>query len=228
MKKSIPLFLLCAITPMKGMSSMQENYKIETLTGQEIERVLPFIAVEGPKGYRSYPYLYESDEKNVLEYLKWLATLPQTAVAIAYHDNAPVGFAMGTALTDYAQSMFPQNYEETMNAFKRQSRDPNKYYYITAVITLSEHESESLNRKLYAPLEAYGRMNGFEFICFAALSFDTHLFKPDDYQEPDGLWERQGYIKSNLTVRFSWKTLQPTGPAIDQVHELAYWIKQLK
>lgn len=222
------VFLLCAPMVMKGMSTMPENYKIETLTQSEIQSVLPFMTEEGPKGYRSYPYLYESNEKEVLEYLQWLAQLPLTAVAMAYHNDAPVGFALGTPLTDYALNMFPHNYEESMEAFRKQDKDPNKFYYITDIIVLPEHESDWLNGALFEELEEYGRMHGFEFICFSALSYEQHPLKPDDYCEPDALWQSLGYIKSSLTVRFSWKTLQSTGSAIDQEHELPYWIKELK
>lgn len=210
------------------MSSMKEKYTVTVLCGDEIKPILPFIAKEGPKGYQSYPYLYEANEKDVLNYLQWFSLLPQAVFAIAHHGNEPVGFAIGTALTDYAVNMFPHNYEESMNAFRKQGRDPNTYYYIADMIVLPEHDSEWLTSKLYGQLEEYARVHSFEAICFAALAFDTHPLKPNDYQEPDAVWKSLGYSKSNLTVRFTWKTFQPVGPAVDQEHELAYWIKELR
>ena len=205
--------------------NMCDIYTVKLLTAAAIESILPFVAAVGIKHYREYPYLYEANQKEVFDYLAWLSKLPQTAVAVAYEDKTPIGFALGTALIDYAQEIYPQNFEQSIKQFRDQGKNPEQYYYIADNITLPEHENSSVTKLLFDCLEEYAHDKGFKGMSFAAESYEKHPLKPQSYQEPDDLWKVLGYAKTPLMVRFIWKTIKAYGPTKDEEHELYYWIK---
>lgn len=198
------------------------TYNLRLLTGKAIQEIIPFLVAQRIEMYREYPYLYEGSRTVEEECLQQFAQLPSSAVAIAYLDDEPVGFIIGASLADY-----DQHFIGSIEAFKSNGKNPNEYYYFADVLILPAHKGKSLATRLFALFEEYCANLGFLYACFVSESHVEHPLKPIDYNEVDLIWQHYGYQKSNIKIYFSWNTIQPDGPAQEQLHELPYWIKKL-
>ncbi len=212
---------------LQGTDTMHDQHSIKLYTGQEMLPLLSFVAESGIKRYRDYPYFFEADTQEVQEYLTWLSQLPHSVLAVAYIGDTAVGFSLGTSLTDYSQKIYPQNYEESMELFRKAGRDPERYYYITDEFVVSEYEKEEIARALHNSIEEYARDQQYRFVCFAEETHVQHPQKPKNYIELGPFWNKRGYEKTDLTVKFTWKTIRPNGSPEDEEHTLYYWIKEI-
>ncbi len=78
------------------MSATEDkSYTVRLLTGQEIISVLPFIAQQRIAAFREYPYLYLGTMETESPYLVLYSGWKDTAVALAYLDDKPVGLLTG-------------------------------------------------------------------------------------------------------------------------------------
>ncbi len=216
-------FLLCLFfsIPLCAMKQ-SDNYNLELLTGKDLESILPFVAQQRIELFREYPYLYEGNLTEEMNYLEWFAKLPHTAMAVAYHDKQPVGFVSGTSFKD-----FDTHFKGSCDVFLKADLKPEEYYYITEGIVVPEHRGNALALKLSALIEGYAKKIGFTKGCFVDESHDKHPLKPANYYSLETAFKKAGYIKSPLSIKFNWVTRQVAGQARDQEHELYYWMKNI-
>ena len=215
-------FLLCIFfsTSLLGMTE-SGNYQLKLLTGPDLESILPFMAQQRIELFREYPYLYEGNLKEEMSYLDWFAKLRHTAVAVAYHDQQPVGFVSGTSFKD-----FDTHFKGSCDVFQKANLKPEEYYYFAEGMVVPEHRGNSLSLNLYALIESYAKKVGYKAGCIVDESHDKHPLKPSDYYSPEAVFKTAKYIQSPLRIKFNWATRQVDGPAQDQEHELRYWLKK--
>lgn len=196
------------------------EYSIKLLTGHELQSILPFMAQQRISAFREYPYLYEGNMQEENEYCNWFASLPHSAVAVAYANGQPVGFVSGTGFND-----FDIHFKGSIALFKSNGLDSKKFYYIPEAIIVPEHRRNSLIEKLHDAIEKHAKKIGFSALCCADEHHDTHPLKPVNYQSRDRLYLNAGYIKTTMVIKFPWLTIQPDGSLKDEEHALYYWIK---
>lgn len=219
------LFLLAFWVPLASIcldDTPDTGYHIRLLMGDAIQEIIPFVITQRIDQYREYPYLYEGSIEEETESLRIFAQLPQSAVAVAYHEDKPVGFITGTPLIGYGH-----HFEGSIQAFENDGKNPKDYYYFADVLILPEHQGKSLATRLFEIFEAHCRNLGFPYISFVSESHAEHPLKPADYKEVDLIWQHFGYQKTNIVIYISWNTIQSNDPSQDQAHELPYWIKML-
>jgi GNAT superfamily N-acetyltransferase len=218
------LFALVFLIPFANHTTNNADaaYEIRLLTGDVIREMLPFVATQRIGMYHTYPYLYEGSLAFELSDLDEFSRLPQSAIAVAYFDGEPVGFIVGAPLAGY-----DQHFMGSIEAFENDGKDPKDYYYFADVLILPAHQGKSLATQLFKAFEAYCKNIGFSYACFVSEYYAEHPLKPSDYREVDLIWQHYGYQKSNIKIYVSWNTIQPVGPARQQLHELPYWIKKL-
>ncbi len=217
------LTLLSLAICVYGNDNTQESYRTCILTGREIQEIIPFIAQQRIERYREYPSLYEGSMKDELELLHSYSKMVHSAVAIAYHNNDPIGFVTGVPLVEY-----DEHFVGSCDLFKKNGKDPTGYYYFVDVIVLPAYQGKGVASRLLEEFECYCRELGFLYTCLVSESNAWQAHKPCNYREPDSLWKRLGYNKANLSIYFTWNTIQPNGVPQYQEHELPYWIKKLR
>lgn len=201
-----------------------DQYSVKVVLGTEIETLIQFLLQQRLEFYRAYPYLYEgkANLKRAKEYITWLAKLPHTALVVAYHDEAPIGFCWGTPLVD-----FDEHVEGSVDTFKKSGLKPESYYYISDLIVIQEHATDEVYRKLLKVFEGCAQSFGYTELCLAEKNNEnSHPLKPINYQSNDQMLLNNNFVKTSLYATFNWQTLQVDGSIKNEEHKLVYWIKQ--
>ncbi|HEV2601172.1 MAG TPA: hypothetical protein VGT41_02640 [Candidatus Babeliales bacterium] len=223
MKRLLFLFLMAATALHAAQEVEQADYVFKLLTGQNLQTITSFMAQQRVEAFREYPYLYEGTVAEDTEYVQWLVGLQHSAVAASYLDGEPVGFVSGIAFVDNEQE-----FKGSCALFEENGLDPKDFYYVPEAIVAAAHRNKSLFTRLHSLLEEHVKSLGYKASCLVLESHEQHPLKPVDYKGPDEAFIKTGYSKTRMLTSCAWPTIQPDGPAKNQVHPLTYWIKNLK
>jgi GNAT superfamily N-acetyltransferase len=199
------------------------GYEIKILTGSAQKALIPFIAAQRIKQYQDYPYLYDGNMQEETDYVAWCLEQPSSALAVAYIDDAPIGFASGISLVDFDDHM-----KGSIQAFTHANFNPHNYYYLADIMVVPAYQGNKISSLLLQAIENHARNNAYKNICCITENHDTHPFKPIDYVSVvEVLLSRFSYVPSSITLSFEWLTRQADGSSAQQTHILQYWIKSL-
>lgn len=213
---TICLGISCMIS---AQSSHQADYTIKLLVGDQMKPALPYLADFRLTSFREYPYLYDGTLEEEQAYCKDLMTFAHAAIAVAYQGDQVVGLLSGASLIPFS-SHFGE-----VDGFKTSGYDPGKMYYFAEIIVLPEYRGRGLGRRLFQEFEAWVVSQGYTHGCFISESYDMHPLKPKNYREHDIQWRSMRYEKVNVSVTYSWNTIQPDGSSRLQEHVMPYWVK---
>lgn len=213
------LGMACAIAV--AQSSEHNEYQIKILVGNQIEEIIPFWAHLRLVYFREYPYLYDGTLDAELAYCKEVMSYKDAAIAVAYCDEQPIGLLSGSSLVNF------EDHFGNAEGFKTAHLDATTFYYFGEGIVLPDHRNKGLGTQLSKQLESWVITQGYTNGCFVSESHETHPLKPHNYKEHDSLWHALGYEKTDISVTFSWNTIQPDGSSRNQDHSMPYWIKLL-
>ena len=206
----------------KQVKNTATSYTFKTFGAPDIEPFNQFIVQERLKFYQGYPYFYvgnaELDRAN--GYIKWMSEIPNTILAIAYHDGIPVGFCIGTPFVDHGEHI-----QDGVDLFKQHGLKPEAYFYISDLIIQDQHRSDELHAKLMSLLEKEAQKMGYSAFCVAEHDHDNDASTPHDFASFDQLLLDNNYKKSSMFSQFHWQTLQADGSVKDQDHRLVYWLR---
>ncbi|MGE0207083.1 MAG: GNAT family N-acetyltransferase [Candidatus Babeliales bacterium] len=201
----------------------QEQYSFALVKGDAVEQIFPLYRYLYLVEYQEYPYLYKGNAQEVEEYITFLKDQPDTVVAIVYYNDEPVGFACATSFLN-----FDKHFEGSAQVFKDAGLQPEDYFYGADVFIQKEHQGNFLSKKLLQALEEHAQQSGYNKICFIYESYDEHPSKPSDFVDPEPVYQRLGYIKTDLATKFTWNTILPDGTTNDREHVLTYWVKNIE
>lgn len=211
--------IISSLFSISALVALPEGYSVELFVS-DIAPYLPFMAQMRVKEYAEYPYLYDGDMQEELQYVQWFSTLKHSAMAIAFYNDEPVGFIAGTALTS-----FDEHFKGSCDLFSSAGFDPETYYYFSDAIVMPEHRNKLLLNEMAQAVEEHAQILGYTAGCFVCESHASHLLKPKEYKELDPLFKRQGYAKTDMVISYSWLTRQADGTTKVQTHAMNYWIK---
>ncbi len=218
--KSLLGLLLCVSLYAHARDVVADAYTACLLTGDDMQNKLEFLAQQRIKHYHGYPYLYDGNMQEELEYLNFVASSLHSVLCLIYKGDDIVGFAMGASFTQFAS-----HFKGSIELFQAANRNPHDYYYIADDIILPGHEGHLLTERMFEKLEQYARNLGFAYTCIVHEQHDVHPLKPKNYCDID--WRKLGYAKTESAIHFTWNTLQADGSTCKQEHKLPYWIKKL-
>ncbi len=223
MKNRKSLFCMFLFTAICATTQSQSaEYSIKVLCGEELQTLRTFFSEHRLTAFREYPYLYLGSQEEAYIYFDWFSRLPNSAIAVAYVDQAPVGFLAGTDFSD-----FDDHFEGSIDLFESAGLDASLYYYFSESIIAPEHRKSRVFTQLAHALEHHAAMLGYQKVCFVHEEHETHALKPDDYKDLSPLFLHFGCQPTSLMIKFSWKTIQPNGNVEEQEHEMRYWVKNL-
>jgi GNAT superfamily N-acetyltransferase len=198
-------------------------YSIKLLTQEEILPLLPFVAQTRVNIFKTYPYLYDGNITEEMDNLQKYAQHDNSALAIAYYNDIPVGFLCGSDLVHY--SIHFEN--SVADLFENAGLDAKNYYYCADIIILPEHRGNRLAPKLFDAFEEYAQQKGYNACCFITEHHENHPLKPCDHKSLVPLWSSLDYQKSTLITYASWQTYQEDGSTQLEQHPLIFWLKTL-
>lgn len=202
------------------MINKNSDYTIKIISKENVPSILHFVSELRIKFFRDYPYLYEGNLKEEMNYLNWFSKLQDTQIVVAYQGDKPIGFLTGTAFID-----FNEHFSGSTAIFKNAGLNPTDFYYFSEIIILPEHRGKNISKKLFKVLENYATQKGYKAACLVNESYSFHPLKPSNYKSLDSYFQHLGYHSTPLIIHYTWPTLQKDGSSSNQEHSLRYWIK---
>lgn len=192
-----------------------KNIIVEELHGQQITNVADQLAALRMPTFQQYPYYHVSDLPHEQEYFAEFAQNPAAVVAVAYEGEKLIGFSTGIPLLSDTP-LFKAIADKFKQAFGIVGLDASEFYYYGDVILIPEYRGKGIASLLYQVREKQAKNHGFNNMCFLTV---------ENYKVLAPMWQHLGFQKTNITINFSWPTLQVDGTTKTLEHELIFWIK---
>jgi GNAT superfamily N-acetyltransferase len=199
---------------------VHSNIKISSFTGSSIKNYLSSIARLRTEVFRDYPYLYEADMQNEIQYLKKFANCKDAVAVIVFDGSEVVGASLGIPLE--------LENENVKKAFKERELDLGSIYYFAESALLKKYRGRGIGHHFFDEREAHvQKLKKFKQICFCCvIRPENDPRQPDDYIPLDDFWRKRGYVKnSEMVFSMSWKDI---GKKEKQEKTFAFWMKDLR
>jgi GNAT superfamily N-acetyltransferase len=211
------------LTTMPQEQQSSRPYFVQIVTGDALKELVPFIATERIIAFSEYPYLYAGNFTEEMSDLAAFAQAPDSAFAIAYYGETPVGLLTGCPLAHGFRY-----FKEPISIVDQENILAHRCYYFAEIIILPEHRGKKLTGKLFDALENHAKKLGYTQGALITESHESHPLKPTNYRSLEPLWNNKlNYKKMPLKLHASWRTYQPDGSAEHQEHTLHFWTKML-
>ena len=161
--------------------------EVVSLTGDEINPVLPALAKLRIVVFRDWPYLYDGTIAYEETYLAKFAAAKGAVCVVARDGDEVVGASTAAPMIEHA--------DEFAEPFEKAGYDLNKIFYCGESVLLKSHRGQGVYPDFFARREAHARkLGGFTHATFCrVVRPNDHPLKPADYRPLDGIWTKFGY-----------------------------------
>jgi ribosomal protein S18 acetylase RimI-like enzyme len=174
--------------------------------------------------FREYPYLYVGTEDYEREYLARYIANPTARLLIARDAEKIVGVAIGTMLSTETDFVVPQIEKQ----LQQHHIQPQHCFYFGEMIFDPEHRSRGIGKQMLELLKNAGKEQGAERFCFLAINRQsTDVRRPVDYTDPDIIFEKLGFEKTDGLLTMEWPTIQPDGRVEEATNRLDFWVDRI-
>lgn len=198
---------------------MPERFRIQRLSGLDLNPYLPELARLRIRVFRDFPYLYQGSAAYEESYLKTYAAAPDSAMVLVWDRERVVGASSGLPLEAEPPSV--------AEPFVARGDDPRRIFYYGESVLLPDYRGLGLGKRFFEEREAHVRALGrFETVCFCAVERPAdHPRRPAGYSPLDAFWDRRGFIKHpELRASFSWRDLDEEA---ESPKPMVFWLKAL-
>jgi len=198
---------------------MPERFRIQRLSGLDLNPYLPELARLRIRVFRDFPYLYQGSAAYEESYLKTYAAAPDSVMVLVWDRERVVGASSGLPLGDEPPSV--------AEPFVARGDDPRRIFYYGESVLLPDYRGLGLGKRFFEEREAHVRALGrFETVCFCAVERPAdHPRRPAGYAPLDAFWSRRGFTKHpELRASFWWRDLDE---AAESPKPMVFWLKAL-
>ncbi|HRE54436.1 MAG TPA: GNAT family N-acetyltransferase [Candidatus Competibacter sp.] len=198
---------------------MPERFRIQRLSGLDLNPYLPELARLRIRVFRDFPYLYQGSAAYEESYLKTYAAAPDSVMVLVWDRERVVGASSGLPLEAEPPSV--------AEPFVARGDDPRRIFYYGESVLLPDYRGLGLGKRFFEEREAHVRALGrFETVCFCAVERPAdHPRRPAGYAPLDAFWSRRGFIKHpELRASFWWRDLDE---AAESPKPMVFWLKAL-
>jgi GNAT superfamily N-acetyltransferase len=196
------------------------DIKVRTFTGSQVKTYLPSIARLRIEVFRDFPYLYEGNLDNEMQYLKKYASCKESIVVIIFDGSEIVGASTGIPLDFESASV--------KKPFAQNGMDTSQYFYFSESLLLKRYRGRGIGHHFFDLREAHvQQLKKYKYICFRCIArLQEHPQKPDDYIPLDDFWKKRGYVQHpEMEYSVSWPDI---GEKEESEKPMAFWIKPIK
>ena len=170
--------------------------------------------------FREFPYLYVGTEDYEQNYLADYLANPTTRLIVARDAGKVIGIATGAMLSTELNIV---GKVETL--LQQHGIKPHSCFYLGEIILEPEYRSRGISKQVLELLKNAGREQGAERFCFLTVAREPNDIRcPADYISSDVIFEKYGFIKTDVSVTFEWPTIQADGQVENTANRLYFWI----
>ncbi|MFA5983219.1 MAG: GNAT family N-acetyltransferase [Methylococcaceae bacterium] len=196
---------------------MSQNIRVESCSGQALERHIKELARLRIEVFREFPYLYDGTYEYEEKYLQTYLNCPESIIVLAFDGDKIVG----------ASTAIPMTFEteELKRPFVDAGYDLAKVFYCSESVLNRAYRGLGIGVRFFEHREAHAKtLGGFEHITFCCVERPlAHPRRPPDYVPLDQFWNKRGYVKHpELTTHYLWKDLDDTE---ETPKPMTFWLK---
>lgn len=189
----------------------------ETLTGADVTAALDNLARLRTQVFRSWPYLYDGDPENEVEYLRSYRDTPGAILVAALDGTRMVGCATGMPLASHEDAR-----DVPLEAL---GVSMEQVFYCAESVLLPEYRGQGAGHVFFDRREAHARELSFSVAMFCGVERpDDHPLRPADARSLAAFWEKRGYRARDAVIRMTWRDRNEDGPS---EKTLRVWTKPL-
>ena len=192
---------------------------VRALTGVELHRAIPDLAMLRIAVFAAYPYLYDGDAAYEAAYLQEFVAARDAVLVAAFDGTRIVGAATASPMA--AQK------EEFRAPFEQRGIGTARLYYFGESVLLPEYRGQGIGHAFFDHREAEAVCAGATGATFAAvIRPDDHPARPSGYVPLDAFWTKRGYAPiDGLVTQLGWKE---HGETEESLKAMQYWMRRLK
>lgn len=193
-------------------SSEVPDHLIHILKGKEILLYQEEIAKLNIEVFRDYPYFYEGELKEQMEFYKIYTNSRYSVAFLAEKESEVIGVILGIPISDFLPV-----YQEAVTS---EGIDLEGIFYLGEIMVKKEYRNQKIGYKLYEKFEAYAKKN-YKKILYSEI---LCLSEP-----PLGYRKIQTILKGfkllpHINCEFSWKEIDADQPTS---HTMTFWMRDL-
>ncbi len=201
------------------MKDTAKKLDVKSVTGKDIDAILPDLARLRIAVFRDWPYLYDGTLDYEQTYLAQFAAAKGAVVICAYDGKDMVGASTAAPMIEHA--------DEFGEPFRNAGYDLTKIFYCGESVLLKSHRGYGLGHAFFDGREAQAhRLGGFTHSTFCrVVRSGDHPLKPVDYAPLDPFWSKRGYQPvDGLIATYDWKDVDQV---VETTHQMQFWMKKL-
>ena len=197
---------------------MTKSYQTLELKSNELQPWVEDLGRLRLQIFREFPYLYEGELEQELDYIGHYAQAPGSMVVLAFDGGNLIG-ATTCLPMGQAQAAFQE-------PFVKAGLDVSAIGYLGESVVLSEHRGRGLGKLFFERRESHLRQQGCQVATFCAVERPKdHPLRPEQYRPLDEYWQGLGYQRQeHLQASFRWRQVDRQAEC-DNI--LTYWTKPL-
>lgn len=204
---------------MATATGEKKKLDVKSITGKDIDAILPDLARLRIVVFRDWPYLYDGTLDYEEKYLKKFAAAKGAVVIAAYDGADMVGASTAAPMIEHA--------DEFGEPFRKAGYDISKIFYCGESVLLKSHRGYGLGHAFFDGREAQAhKLGGFTHSTFCrVIRPDDHPLKPADYAPLDPFWKKRGYAPvDGIIATYDWKDVDQQD---ETRHDMQFWMKTL-
>lgn len=207
---------------MSEQSETFRNLRVFTVTGAELDRVIPALAELRIRVFREFPYLYDGDADYEAHYLRTYRDARGSVVVLVSDGERIVGASTALPMAEETA--------EVKAPFVANGYDPDRIFYLGESVLLPEYRGRGLGVRFFEERERHARALSeqgglhFDWYAFCAVQrADKDPRRPAGHVPLDRFWSNRGYRRyPELTTTFSW---QEVGETSETPKPMVFWLK---
>jgi GNAT superfamily N-acetyltransferase len=196
---------------------------VRSFKGSQIAPHIEQIARFRIEGFRSFPYLYEGSTAYEKKYLAGYEREPESLLVCAYNGAELCAVATSLPLCSGSDIV-----ADAAGLFRTSGHRPEEFYYYSEIIVHPAVRGRGIARDIYRVREQHARSLGLPRLCLAVVQRSAdHPLRPAGYVPPERIWQRDGFLPTDMTFTYQWPTIQADGSVRNDDNVMRYWIREL-
>lgn len=192
--------------------------RVETVTGDAMERHFADLALLRTTVFRGWPYLYDGKPDTDGAYNHY-ARNPRAGMVVAFDGESAVGCSTCQPLPDEDANITAP--------FAAHGLPIDRFFYFGESVLLPRYRGQGIGVRFFTEREAHARrVSDADYACFCAVRrVPDDPRRPPDAKPLDTFWRHRGYAPlPGIACTMAWKEVGNSGKV---ANTLDFWAKSL-